>query len=57
MNHELRAKVNEQIKTMIVPELRKKGFKGSFPHFRRIYENGRVDFLSFQFNKWGAVLL
>lgn len=54
MNNELSAIVKCQIKNTIVPELRKEGFKGSFPHFRRIFENGRVDFLSFQFNKWGG---
>ena len=37
---ELRKLLNEEIKTIIVPELRKYNFKGSFPHFRRIYENG-----------------
>lgn len=51
---ELRKLVNEEIKTVIVPELRKNSFKGSFPHFRRIYPNGKVDYLSFQFNKYGG---
>ena len=51
---ELRKILNEEIKTIIVPELRKYNFKGSFPHFRRIYENGKVDYLSFQFNKYGG---
>lgn len=51
---ELKNKVKSQIKDSIVPELRKQGFRGSFPHFRRIFENGRVDYLSFQFNKWGG---
>lgn len=26
------------LKMIVVPELRKRGFKGSFPHFRRISE-------------------
>ncbi len=26
------------IKTNVIPELRERGFKGSFPHFRRISE-------------------
>ena len=51
---ELRKEVNSQIKKTIVPKLREHGFTGSFPHFRRIYEDGRVDYLSFQFNKWGG---
>lgn len=54
MGEELRKLVNEEIKKVIIPELRKYNFKGSFPHFRRIYDNGKVDYLSFQFNKYGG---
>ena len=52
--NELREKVNKEIKTVIVPELRKLNFKGSFPHFKRIFDDGKVDYLSFQFNKYGG---
>lgn len=41
------------LKETVVPRLRSRGFKGTFPHFRR----GRleqVDLLSFQFDKWGG---
>lgn len=51
---ELREKVNREIKTVIIPELRNLNFKGSFPHFRRIFDNGKVDYLSFQFNRYGG---
>lgn len=51
---ELREKVNREIKSVIVPELRNLNFKGSFPHFRRIFDNGKVDYLSFQFNRYGG---
>ena len=54
MHNELRNKVNSEIKNTIVPDLRKEGFKGSFPHFRRMFEDDRVDYISFQFNKWGG---
>ena len=54
MHNELRNKLNSEIKNTIVPDLRKEGFKGSFPHFRRMFEDDRVDYISFQFNKWGG---
>jgi hypothetical protein len=37
-----------------VPCLRELNFSGSFPHFRRVCENGRVDLLSIAFDKWGG---
>ena len=39
------------LKEKVVPRLKLLGFKGSFPHFRRIL-NGRLNLLSFQFDKW-----
>lgn len=51
----VRDDVIKTIKSKIVPELRNSGFKGTYPHFKRIDdESGKVDFLSFQFNKWGG---
>ena len=50
----LREHVSKEIKIIIVPKLRKIGFKGSFPHFKRISQDGKVDYLSFQFNKYGG---
>ncbi len=44
------------IKSIILPELRKIGFKGSYPHFRRENAEG-YDLLSFQFNKYGGSFL
>ena len=41
------------IREHIVPGLRARGFKGSFPHFRRITETG-VQLLTFQLDKWGS---
>ncbi|GGA78656.1 DUF4304 domain-containing protein [Ornithinibacillus halotolerans] len=41
------------LKSVVVPELRKKGFKGSFPHFRRI-SHSQIELLTFQFDKYGG---
>jgi hypothetical protein len=37
----------------VVPALRERGFKGSFPHFRRPKEHA-IDLLTFQFDKYGG---
>lgn len=37
----------------VVPTLRERGFRGSFPHFRRRHA-ATTDLLSFQFDKWGG---
>ncbi len=36
-----------------MPHIRRLGFKGSFPHFRR-HREGRNELLTFQFDKWGT---
>jgi len=41
-----------ELKKIVVPELRKRGFKGSFPHFRRISED-KIDLMTFQFDRYG----
>ncbi|TWT14320.1 DUF4304 domain-containing protein [Planomicrobium sp. CPCC 101079] len=43
------------LKQTVIPILREKGFKGSFPHFYRKTEE-RADLLMFQFSMWGGVL-
>lgn len=48
-----RKKMDRAIKDGIVPLLRQKGFKGSFPHFKRI-NNNYVDLLSFMFSLYGG---
>lgn len=40
------------LQTRAVPQLRERGFRGSFPHFRRV-GSVQTDLLTFQFNKWG----
>ena len=48
-----RQQMIETLKERVVPHLRERGFKGSFPHFRRIGES-KTDLLMFQFDKWGG---
>ena len=47
-----RREMNESLKQRVVPLLRNMGFKGSFPHFRRISPE-RVDTIGFQYSQWG----
>ena len=51
--HPVRESMNTALKAVAVPRLRKLGFKGSFPHFRRLHVN-HVDLAVFQFNKYGG---
>ena len=46
-------RIVKALKEIVVTKLRKKGFKGSFPHFRRLC-NEKIDLLTFQFDKWGG---
>ncbi|TFF37463.1 DUF4304 domain-containing protein [Mucilaginibacter psychrotolerans] len=49
---ELRLLMDRAIKDIAVPFFRNKGFKGSYPHFRRINDD-RVNLLTFQFSMSG----
>ena len=53
---EERTRMIEELKKRVVPELNSIGFKGSFPHYRRIKQN-RADLLMFQFEKSGGGFL
>jgi hypothetical protein len=44
------------LKGIVIPKLREKGFKGSFPHFRRISEE-KIDLITFQFDRYGGGFL
>ena len=48
-----KSEMEASLKRIFVPELRDRGFKGSFPHFRRPRTN-RIDLLTVQFNRWGG---
>ena len=45
--------MKEALRSIVVPALRKRGFSGSFPHFRRLGQN-KTDLLSFQFDRHGG---
>ena len=48
-----RNKMVAALKAEVVPQLRKNGFSGSFPHFRRLGPT-KTDCVTFQFDKWGG---
>jgi len=48
-----RDRMIETLKEYVVPVLRERGFKGSFPHFRRPTATA-IHLLTFQFDKWGG---
>lgn len=48
-----RSRMIQSLKTTVVPDLRRRGFAGSFPHFRRPTETA-IHLLTFQFDKWGG---
>jgi hypothetical protein len=41
------------LKSIFVPALRERGFKGSLPHFRRLMSD-RIDLLTIQFDRRGV---
>jgi len=49
----VREKMNQALGTLVVPKLRKLGFAGQFPHFRRV-RNDRAELIVFQFNSAGG---
>lgn len=46
-------KMIKALKEIVIPELRDRNFKGSFPHFRKT-ENGKTNLLTFQFDRNGG---
>jgi hypothetical protein len=51
---EKRELIDKELKTKFVPELRAKGFKGSYPHFRRLRDK-LIDILGIQFSQWSPL--
>ena len=45
--------IDRELKSAVVPVLRERGFKGTYPHFRRL-SSGGVDLLTFQFDRNGG---
>lgn len=50
---ETRDRMIVELKALVIPQLKKLGFRGSFPHFRRPQEL-QIDLLTFQFSRWGG---
>jgi hypothetical protein len=50
---ESRNKMIDAIRHVVVPTLRDMGFRGSYPHFKRIRDS-QIDLLMFQFNRYGG---
>lgn len=48
-----RQQIDDVLKSTCVPLLRERGFKGSYPHFRRIHGE-HADLLMFQFRRDGS---
>ncbi len=53
MSNEARKQMDKALKECFVPELRKIGFKGSFPHFKRL-DQDKLDLLMVQFYSAGG---
>ena len=53
MENLARQKMVSSLSEFVIPILRQKGFKGSFPHFRRITSD-RINLLTFQFDRYGG---
>ena len=53
MIKDIRVGMDAELKLTVIPVLRQKGFKGSFPHFRRLIQ-GKINLLTFQFDKNGG---
>src|SRR5262245_61534450 len=52
MKTDHRSEMEACLKRIVVPELRRAGFTGSFPHFRRCREI--IDLITFQFDRHGG---
>ena len=49
----MRSESDEALKSIVVPDLRVRGFKGSYPHFFRD-RGGHIDLITFQFRSIGG---
>ena len=53
MENPARKEMVKSLSEIVIPVLRQKGFKGSFPHFRRLTTD-RINLLTFQFDRSGG---
>lgn len=51
--HPARAALETALREVVIPDLRERGFRGTFPHFRRPLPT-RLDLLTFQFYSAGG---
>jgi len=51
--HPARMALEVALREVVIPDLRRRGFRGSFPHFRRSLAS-RIDLLTFQFHSSGG---
>jgi hypothetical protein len=51
--HPARAAIEDALREVVISDLRRRGFRGSFPHFRRQLDS-RIDLLTFQFYSSGG---
>jgi hypothetical protein len=49
----MKSEADKALKSIVVPDLRDRGFKGSYPHFFRI-RGSHIDLLTFQFRSSGG---
>jgi hypothetical protein len=56
MENPARKEMVKNLSDIVIPVLRQKGFKGSFPHFRRLTTD-RINLLTFQFDRSGGGFL
>src|SRR5436190_15372331 len=53
MENSARKEMIRYLSELVIPVLGQKGFKGSFPHFRRM-KSDRLNLLTFQFDRYGG---
>src|SRR5262245_5896684 len=51
--HPARVAIEAALREVVIPDLRRRGFRGSFPHFRRRF-GSRINLLTFQFYSSGG---
>ena len=53
MSNEAKSQMRAALKAELLPELRRRGFSGALPHFRRMTDS-TISLLTVQFNKYGS---
>lgn len=51
-----RKKMIGALKSLVEPELKRRGFNGKFPHFKRVRDS-KTDLLSFQFDEYESLFV